>query len=151
MDKYKQIVVRNYTEEQLRELWRQEYCQQEIFTHDGIRVKFFDNNFDHAFYESSIRNQSQNKKKVKDVFSPVRASRMLWIKDVLADPNADMYVGYDNKKRKLDKSKRVSIIKDNYVVIIEVRDNKKANFITAFVADNSIDKIKRNPKWLKKG
>ena len=91
---YRQIVVKDYTEDELRELWRQEYCRQEIYTHDGVRVKFYDSNFDHAFYESSDRRQSTNKKKHKDILSPRRLSRMLWIKDTLADPEAVMYEGY---------------------------------------------------------
>jgi hypothetical protein len=144
---YKQIVVRDHTEEELRELWRQEYCRQVIHTHDGVRVKFYDSNFDHAFYESSDRRQSANKKKHKDILSLVRLSRMLWIKDVLADPTADLRVGYNNKKHALNPKKRVAISKGDYVVIIEMTGEKKAAFVTAFVADNSIEKIKQNPKW----
>ena len=144
---YKQIVVKNYSEEELRELWRQEYCRQEVFTHDGIRVKFYDSNFDHAFYESSDRRQSANKAKHKDILSPVRLSRMLWIKDTLADPNADMYDGYESKTRKYNPNKRISVVKGNYVVVIELQKGGHATFITAYVADNSIDKIKLSPKW----
>ena len=144
---YKQIIARNYSEEQLRELWRTEYCQQEIYTFDNIRVKFFDSNFDHAFYESSSRKQSSNKQKYKDVLSARRVSRMLWIKDVLADPTADLRVGYNNKKHALNPKKRVAISKGDYVVIIEMTGEKKAAFVTAFVADNSIGKIKQSPKW----
>ena len=144
---YKQIIARYFTEEELRALWRTEYCQQEIYTFDNIRVKFFDSNFDHAFYESSSRKQSPNKKKHKDILSPRRVSRMLWIKDVLADPTADLRVGYDNKKGIINTKKRVAISKGDYVVIIEMTGEKKAAFVTAFVADNSIEKIKQSPRW----
>ena len=143
---YKQIVVRDHTEEELRELWRQEYCRQVIHTHDGVRVKFYDSNFDHAFYESSDRRQSANKKKHKDILSPVRLSRMLWIKDVLADPDAEMFDGYESKTRKYNSNKRVSVVKGNYVVVIEMQKGGHATFITAYVADNSIEKIKQSPK-----
>lgn len=144
---YKQIVVKDYTEDELRELWRQEYCRQEIYTHDGVRVKFYDSNFDHAFYESSVRKQSGHKQGHKDVLSPVRLSRMLWIKDTLVDPDAVMYDGYDSKKKKHNPNKRVSVVKGNYVVVIELQKQGHATFITAYVADNSIEKIKQSPKW----
>lgn len=144
---YRQIVVKDYSEEELRELWRQEYCRQEIYTHDGIRVKFYDSNFDHAFYESSDRRQSTNKKKHKDILSPRRLSRMPWIKDTLADPEAVMYEGYESKKRKYNPNKRVSVVKGNYVVVIELQKQGHATFITAYVADNSIGKIEQSPKW----
>lgn len=144
---YRQIVVKDYSEEDLRELWRQEYCRQEIYTHDGVRVKFYDSNFDHAFYESSDRRQSTNKKKHKDILSPRRLSRMLWIKDTLADPEAVMYEGYESKKKKYNPNKRVSVVKGNYVVVIELQKQGHATFITAYVADNSIEKIEQSPKW----
>lgn len=144
---YRQIVVKDYTEDELRELWRQEYCRQEIYTHDGVRVKFYDSNFDHAFYESSVRKQSGHKQGHKDVLSPVRLSRMLWIKDTLVDPDAVMYDGYDSKKKKHNPNKRVSVVKGNYVVVIELQKQGHATFITAYVADNSIEKIKQSPKW----
>ena len=168
---YKQIVVKDYTEDQLRDLWRQEYCRQEIYTHDGVRVKFYDSNFDHAFYESSVRKQSGHKQGHKDVLSPVRLSRMLWIKDALADGrivpaghgegripellrryaaiggDAVMYDGYESKKKKHNPNKRVSVVKGNYVVVIELQKQGHATFITAYVADNSIEKIKQSPKW----
>lgn len=144
---YRKIVVYNFTEEELRNLWRDTYCHKVIKTHDGIRVYFYESNFDHAFYESSKRNQSRNKKKSKDILSPKRLARILWIKDVLEDPTATMYVGYDNKTKRYDKSKRVAVVKGDYVVVIQIYAEGKANFITAFVASNSIDKIEQSPLW----
>lgn len=141
------LVVHNYTEAELRELWKKEYCQKMIFTHDHIRVHFYDNNFNHAFYESSVRNAGHNKKKSKDIFSRRRASRMMWIKKVLADPDAEMYVGYDNNLKKYSKTKRVSIVKGDYVVVIQFYKEGHARFITAYVADKSINKIKNGPLW----
>lgn len=141
------LVVKDYTEEQLREMWAEEYCRKLIYTFDGIRVHFYDNNFDHAFYESSVRNGSRNKPKSKDIFSPRRAARMMWIKDVLADKDAKLYVGYDNKTKNYDQTKRVSVVKGDYVVVIELYKETDARFITAFVADNSIGKITSGPEW----
>lgn len=141
---YKKIVVKDYTEEELRELWRKEYCRKIINTHDGIRVKFYDSHFNHAFYESSSRKQSKNN---KDTLSSVRLSRILWIKDVLVDKDAEMYVGYENRTKRYNKNKRVSVVKGNYVVVIELQKNGTATFITAFVADNSIEKVISGHKW----
>ena len=141
------MVVKNYTEEELRRIWAEEYCRKVIKTHDGIRVHFYDSNFDHAFYESSVRNGSSNKPKSKDIFSPRRAARMMWIKDVLADKEAKMYVGYDSKIKGYTRSKRVSVVKGDYVVVIQLYKEDQARFITAYVADNSIDKIKSGPEW----
>lgn len=141
------LVVKNYTEEELRQIWSEQYCRRVIKTHDGIRVHFYDSNFDHAFFESSLRNGSSNKPKSKDIFSPRRVARMMWIKDVLADKEAQMYVGYDSKTKMYSKSKRVSVVKGDYVVVIQLYKEDQARFITAYVADNSIDKITSSPKW----
>ena len=143
------LIVQKYTEADLRKMWSEEYCRKVIRTHDGFRVHFYDSNFDHAFYESSVRNNG-NKKKSKDIFSPRRAARMMWIKDVLADPEAEMYVGYDSKTKSQSRDKRISVVKGNYVVVIQIYSEKDARFITAYVADNSIGKIRSNPKWISK-
>jgi similarity len=147
MSLYQKIVVCNFTEEELREIWRDTYCHKVIKTHDGIRVHFYESNFDHAFYESSKRNQSRIKKKSKDILSSERLSRILWIKDVLEDPTATMYVGFDNKTKRYDRTKRVAVVKGNYVVVIQIYAEGKANFITAYVANNSIEKIEQSPRW----
>ena len=80
---YEKIKPVEYTEAELRELWRCEYCRKVIHTHDGIRVRFYEDQFDHAFYESTNR-----KKANKDALSYARLEKMLWIKDVLADASA---------------------------------------------------------------
>lgn len=86
-------------------------------------------------------------KKSKDILSSERLSRILWIKDVLEDPTATMYVGFDNKTKRYDRTKRVAVVKGNYVVVIQIYAKGKANFITAYVANNSIDKIEQGPRW----
>ena len=72
---------------------------------------------------------------------------MMWIKDVLADKNAKMYIGYDSKIKGYIRSKRVSVVKGDYVVVIQLYKENHARFITAYVADNSIEKIKKGPEW----
>lgn len=141
---YKKLKPYNMTESELRELWNNEYCRQVIYTHDNIRVKFYSDMFDHAFFESTNREKGG-----KDILSYVRLEKMLWIKDVLADETAIMLQGWDKGKKKYVKNRRVSIIKDNYVVVIWIKNESEAKFITAYEADNSIDKIMESPKWKK--
>lgn len=147
MKEYQQIVVRDYPEDELRELWRKEYCRKVINTFDGIRVKFYDSNFDHAFYETTQEKRNARKKDKKNQLSSVRLSRMLWIRDVLQDPDADLYEGYENKRKTYNHNKRVAVVKNNYIVVIELQKNGTATFITAYVADESIGKIRQSPKW----
>ena len=146
---YEKINPHNYTEDELKELWREEYCRKVIYTHDGLRVKFYDGHFNHAFYESARRKQSKNKKKKKTMLSYARLENMMWIKDVLGDETADLYVGYDSDTKSYDQSKRVSVIKGDYTVVIQLQNDTEAVFITAFVADTSIGKIVSSPRWTK--
>jgi hypothetical protein len=120
------------------------YCGGPITTFDGIAVRFRKDRFGHCFYESSQRN------KVKDVFSIQRAERIDWIKATLEDPNADLHVGWDGKKKRYDRCHRVALVSGDYVVVIRLVGNQKAQFVTAYVADSSrtLAKIKGSPKWV---
>ncbi len=141
-DKYKQLVARDYTEDEFRDMWRSIYCRKVIRTFDGIRVKFYDSNFDHAFYESSDRHHSN-----KEVLSYRRLARILWIKDAIEDPNAEIHVGY-TKNSKQGQKRRVTLVKENYLVVIQLYKDNEANFITAFVGDEeTIMKVKADPFW----
>jgi len=106
-------------------------------------VRFRKDRFDHCFFESSQRNQE------KDEFSESRAERIDWIKSALQDDNADLYVGWDRKKKTYDNTHRVIVAVDDYVVVIRLTGEGKANFVTAYVADSkkTIDKIKESPRW----
>lgn len=128
-----------------RQLFLQTYCNplSPIITFDGIEVKFFPDQFDHAFFESVNRKLAD-----KTQFSLVRAERILWIKDTLEDPTADLRVGWDKKYKIYDKSYRVAVVKYNYVVIIWIKDVKNGKFITAYEADKSIGKILGSPVWI---
>ena len=143
---YEKIKPVEYTEAELRELWRCEYCRKVIHTHDGIRVRFYKDQFDHAFYESTNR-----KKANKDGLSYARLEKMLWIKDVLVDASAKMYVGWDKKTKSYNTNKRVSIVKGDYVVVIGIIKDTEAKFITAYNADSPHTKaqIIKSPEWKK--
>lgn len=135
------------TETEYLEYFRKEYCRNRIITFDGIRVYFRENRFFHAFYESTNRDGR------KDQFSKIRAQRMEWIRATLENANSDLYQGWDKHKRRYDPGRRVCVVYEDFVVILQMRlkanGELKAEFVTCYQADNSIGKIKRSPKWLK--
>ena len=136
------------TEQEYRTHFEQVYCQGPLVTFDGIPVRFRKSDFDHCMFESSQRNR------VKDTFSRERAERMDWIKAALIDASADLRQGWDNKKRRVDPNRRVAIAHEDFTVIIQVRKRKTgdyaADFVTAYVASDSISKIRNKPGWAKK-
>lgn len=121
------------------------YCRMVIHTFDNIRVFFKPEKFDHAFYESSLRNGSKNE------FSTVRAQRIDWIRLTLESPVAETFIGWDQKKRLHDPKSRVAVLYEDFVVIVAIRlkrdQSLKADFVTCYQADNSIGKIRRSPVW----
>jgi len=120
------------------------YCRGPITTFGGIAVRFRKSRFPHCFYESTRRNQ------IKDAFSVQRAERIDWIKATLQNPNADLYVGWDGKKKRYDPSHRVALVVGNYIVVIRMSGKQSAQFVTAYVADSpsTLAKIKGSPKWV---
>ncbi|MGL5127430.1 MAG: hypothetical protein ACRC7D_04530 [Aeromonas popoffii] len=122
------------------------YQRGDIRSFDGIRVHFNPQKFGHAFYENS-----QHRKGPKDVFSEVRAQRMDWIKSTLEHPDARLYKGWNKDKKCHEEARRVSVVHEKFVVVIELSLNKerklKGNFVTCYVADQSIDKIEDSPAW----
>lgn len=136
------------TEKDYKNIFEKEYCKKPIITFDEIPIWFNKRMFYHAFFKSSKRD------KIKDIFSLVRAERIMWIKETLQNHKAIQYQGWDRKKRKYRNVVRIDLIFDDYVVISSIWKLKnglyKGKFKTAFVADNSIHKIKASPKWVKK-
>ena len=120
-------------------------CRGGIVTHDGIPLFFRKTEFDHAFYESSDRRGAN------DVFSLERATRMDWIVPALLDPQAQRFQGWDSKRRCLVPWRRVTVVIDNFVIVISLnlhRDgNLRGRFITCYRANNSIAKINQAPAW----
>ena len=111
-------------------------------THDGIAVRFRKKGFEHIFYESTNRDHIKNK------FSKSRAERIDWIKTALEDSTLMAYVGWNKKKRRHDRKRRVVIANGCYVVVIHILGETKANHVTAYVAESeTIAKIKEGPKW----
>jgi hypothetical protein len=123
----------------------EKYCRGPVETFDGIRVWFRADKFDHDFFESSRRDG------VKDLFSMARAQRMSWIESTLKDPLAVLKQGWLKKEQSYDPIRRVAIVKGNYIVVIgiNVRSPRKANFITAYLADTprTLSQITSAPAW----
>ena len=142
---YRRIKPQNYTKEQLRELWRVEYCEQPVYTFDHVRVSFYEDMFDHAFYESEDR-----KRKDKSILSYNRLEKIYWIKATLQDENAILKKGWDNQSKAYFKDRRVAIVKCNYVVIIRFTGFLKAKFVTAFEKEN-INNILSGPDFERSG
>jgi hypothetical protein len=136
-------LVRYETTDEYRLYYERIYCQGPITTFDGIDVRFRKSRFRHCFYESTGRNQ------IKNEFSRKRAERIDWIKAALQDPEGELYVGWDRKRKRFDRTHRVTLVAGNYVVVIRLSSTKRAQFVTAYLADSpsTVQKIKRNPKW----
>jgi hypothetical protein len=128
-------------ETELRLIWKTEYCMNPIITFDDVLVKFYEDMFDHAFYESSSR-----KSKDKSILSLNRLEKMLWIKDTLQDETAILKKGWDSKTKTYFKDRRVAIIKNNYVVIIRFTGMLTAKFVTAY-EKNDIENIEDSPDF----
>lgn len=141
---YKKIKSYKFTEDELRQIWQEEYCSQKIFTFDNIEVKFFPEMFDHCFYESANR-----KKKDKSILSLNRLEKIYWIKETLQDKDALLKQGWIKKNKSYTNSRRVTLVKGNYIVVILIFKKNKARFITAYEIDNdeNLEDIKSSPDW----
>lgn len=131
------------TAEECRTHFETTYCQGAISTFDGIEVRFRTSDFDHCFYESSNRDGT------KDSFSQPRSERVDWIKAALEDATAELYKGWDKKRRKYNLKRRVCVVCQNYVVVIAMTGHLKADFVTAYVADTgrTLAMIRTSPTW----
>jgi hypothetical protein len=139
-------LVEYATREEYKRHYENTYCRSAIMTFDNIRVFFQTQRFGHAFYLSSDRSGN------KDGFAWERAKRIDWIKAALAYDAAELYQGWNKDTNVYVPERRVSVVVNDYVVVIEMyfSQNKqlRAKFITAYVADDGGEKIRRlAPKW----
>lgn len=140
---YKKIRPQDYEEEILREIWRSEYCLTPVITLDKVEVRFYEDMFDHAFFESIDR-----KAKDKSILSLNRLEKIYWIKEALQDPDAIHKQGWDTQNKCYFLDRRVAIVKGNYVVIIRFTRKMKAKFVTAYEKDD-ITNILNSPNFVK--
>lgn len=135
------------TEEELiekyREVYVNEYVNQEIYDFKGNRVIFPYKQFDHAFTESKDYRNSQGD---HDRFSKKRARYILWIKKVLMKDtgNVDYRFEYRSEARN-KKGKRViariyAVIEEKYIVVLDQKEDA-LYFITGVPHD--INSFKR--------
>lgn len=138
-------LVHYATVAEYRSHYERVYCRGNVQTFDGIRVYFSAGKFSHAFYESTSRDGR------KDLFSPVRAQRIDWVRATLEHPAAALFEGWDQTARQYDATRRVAVVYEDFVVVVAMglkQDRTlKANFVTCFRADNSIGRIRSSPAW----
>lgn len=136
---YKKLKPHKMTINDLRSLWLSEYCnpEQPIYTFDKIRVAFYPEIFEHAFFESANREKGD-----KSILSYNRLEKMLWIKDVLLDTSAVLKVGWNRNTKSYDNSRRVAVVKNGYIVVILLTGARKARFITAYEIDSEANLLK---------
>ena len=132
-------LVHYATVAEYRSHYERVYCRGNILTFDGIRVYFAASKFAHVFYESTARDGR------KDVFSPVRAQRIDWIKTTLEHPTAALFEGWDKTSRRYRATRRVAVV----AMGLKQDGSLKANLVTCYQADNSILKIRSSPAWSK--
>lgn len=138
---YRKIKSHRLSENEMRDIWKLEYCLSEIKTFDGVSVKFYEDMFDHVFYESASREA-----KDKSILSLNRLEKIYWIKGTLEDPDAILKQGWDNQSKKYFLDRRVAVVKNNYVVIIRFTGVMKAKLVTAY-EKNDIDNILSGPDF----
>lgn len=141
---YKKNKSYEMTEAQLRQIWKVEYCDQEIITFDNVTVKFYEDMFDHVFYESA-----NNIEKDKSILSLNRLEKIYWIKEVLADSTAALKKGWDNTTKTVVNDRRVALVKGNYIVVIRFTGLLKAKLVTAFEMqdDEDVQKVLEGPDF----
>ena len=128
---------------EMRKIWKDEYCLSEIETFDGVKIKFYEDEFDHCFFESYNR-----KEKDKSILSLNRLEKMLWIKETLRDGTAILKKGWDSKAKEYFKDRRVAIVKGNYILIIRFTGLLKARLVSAY-EKNDIENILESPDFIK--
>jgi len=134
-------------EDRYREHFEKHYLPPAVIrTFDGIYVRFFPPNFNHAFYYESVRGSRK-----KDTLSLQRARRMDWIAAVLQDRNTELYRRVVRNSLGHSSVRRIALLSsERYAVVIQVdKGEKRANFVTAYVvgSDEALKKMRSNPKW----
>lgn len=57
--------------------------------------------------------------------------------------------GWDRDIKSYDNSRRVALVKDNYVVIIRFTAFLKASFVTAYELQSNEEKVSKSPEWIR--
>lgn len=136
------------SEEEYRNYFFANFCVRPLKMVVGaetIDIYFERGAFGHAFYESSNRDGN------KDQFSLPRATHMGLIPQMLSDSEGDRRAGWDSKRKSYDHSHCVTIAAGDFVLVIRIRRTRtgiyRGKFVTCYVADTSIHKIRTSPAW----
>ena len=131
-------------EQDYRTHFEANYCTNPILTFDGISVRFRRSDFDHCCFRSSRRDG------IKDQFCTRRAERLDWITATLQDSSAELFIGWDGKRKQYDPDRRAALVNNDYLVVIRLLAQMRAKFVTAFVVDNArtLRQIRSGPKWV---
>ena len=67
----------------------------------------------------------------------------------LFNPTSILKKGWDSKTKSYIDSRRVTLVKGNYIVIILFYKKNKARFVTAYEinSDENLEKINNSPDW----
>ncbi|MEW6220218.1 MAG: hypothetical protein AB1634_11895 [Thermodesulfobacteriota bacterium] len=122
------------------------YCRAPIVTFDGIPVRFRKSDFDHCMQKTARGGSGE-----KIGWATDRLERIDWIKATLEHAHAELYFGWDNKRRVTARSRRVAVVFGRYVVVVAIlwrSQDMEGRFITAYPADESgIARIRTMPQW----
>ncbi len=76
---------------------------------------------------------------------------MPFIAEALSDGESDRFAGWDKTGGRHDHARCVCVALDDFVVVIRLGLTAagaiRGSFVTCYVADNSIEKIRNGPKW----
>jgi len=127
-------------EQAYRAHYEAQYVRRTVKTFDGIPVRFYADQFEHAFYGRAVHRGP------KTALDLARAQRMDWIGWCLGNDSLELY----RRRVKGDLRRLVLEPSTPYVVVIEVRAGGTYGvFITAYVADDAstLPKIRSNNRW----
>ena len=124
--------------------WVTVVCSGPVTTTHGVQVFFQRNRFEHAFYESPMRDGVKG-----TVCSLDRVRRMSWIRPALADPASEWRTGWNKALGQADPTRAVCITDEDFVIVIGLQRNQaaRANFMSCYRADQSIGRIRGMPYW----
>lgn len=122
------------------------YCRGPVVTFDGIPVRFRKPDFNHCM-QKTARGRSGE----KVGWAADRLERIDWIKATLEHPQAELYFGWDNKKRAMTRDRRVAVVFGGYVVVIATlprHGGLEGRFVTAYSMDaNGLAKVRGMQRW----
>ena len=130
-------------EDAYRQRFLEEYCAlSPLLMHDHMRVAFYPECFDHAFFQDTERGG----RPITPVLSRERAERLLWIARCLSDsalPNYRRAMG-EREVRRL-----ILVPEESYVVVLRAVKGMTSKFLTAYVVGSAttVAKIRGNPPW----